>query len=69
MRTKPYLHSVPDPQPLSWNCSHCNLLNPPERTNCSSCSAPRLQGKWPTQTWFQQRRPIALANNIKKEGD
>jgi hypothetical protein len=67
LRSKPYLTAVPDPQPLNWQCSHCHLLNPPELTKCYSCSAPRLQGRWPEGTWFQKRRPVALANTIKKE--
>ena len=69
IRQKPYLHSVNDPQPLNWQCSHCHLLNPPDRTNCSQCSAPRLQGKWPDETWLQKRRKILIINSIKKEGE
>ena len=69
IRSKPYIHSVADPLPLNWKCAHCHLLNPPSLTTCSQCSAPRLNGRWPEKTWFQKRRPIALANNLKKEGE
>jgi len=69
IRSKPYIHAVPDPLPTTWKCVHCHQLNPPTSTKCLYCSAPRLQGEWPKSTWFQLRRPIALSNGIKKEGE
>lgn len=67
IRSKPHIQNSPDPIPLTWQCASCHLINEAERTSCSSCSAPRLNGKWPTNTWLSQRRPIALANTHRKE--
>lgn len=58
------------PETIDTGDQHIHVYD--EKTKkCRWCEKPehQINGAWPVGTWFQRRRPIALANcyDLKKE--